>query len=314
MAERVGMRSVHLGEHHFSDYILSSPHVVLAAIAERTTSLRLSNGVALAANRDPVLVAEEYATLDVLSGGRVEPCFGRGTLFPDVYAGFGQDESLAKEQFAEHLELIVRLWTEAPVTWQGRFRAPLHEATVNPRPVQNPPPVWVGAGMSVESIDLAARLGCSLMLPTVFGNWEMFRPMVDRYIEQWDLNGRDPSARRIGACSHCFVAADGADARRRWAPRYLHYLQSVIDWQQASARRVGGPSARFPLHDFDTMISTIAICGSPSEVIDRMAAARDALHLDTQILMFDMGGMPHDDVIEAIEITGAEVIPEVARW
>jgi alkanesulfonate monooxygenase SsuD/methylene tetrahydromethanopterin reductase-like flavin-dependent oxidoreductase (luciferase family) len=310
----VGMTSVHLGEHHFSEYILSSPQVVLAAIAERTTTLRLSNGVALAANRDPVLIAEEYATLDVLSDGRVEPCFGRGTLFPDVYVGFGQDEALAKEQFAEHLELIVQLWSEESVTWQGRFRPPLHDVTVYPRPVQDPPPIWIGAGMSVESIDLAARLGCSLMLPTVFGNWEIFRPVVDRYIEQWDRQGRDPGDRRIGACSHCFVAADGADARRRWEPRYLHYLQSVVAWQQASARRVGGSIANFPLHDFDTMTSTIAICGSPAEVTDRMAAARQALQLDTHILMYDMGGMPHDEVIEAIELTGAEVLPEVARW
>src|SRR6187455_3227369 len=92
LAEQVGFESVHLGEHHFNDYILSSPAVVLGAIAERTSTLRLSNGVALAANLDPVRIAEDYATIDALSGGRVEPCFGRGTIFPYVYEGFGQDE------------------------------------------------------------------------------------------------------------------------------------------------------------------------------------------------------------------------------
>jgi alkanesulfonate monooxygenase SsuD/methylene tetrahydromethanopterin reductase-like flavin-dependent oxidoreductase (luciferase family) len=312
VAEQAGFEAVHLGEHHFSDYILTSPHVVLAAIAERTTTIRLSNGVALAANRDPVLVAEEYATLDVLSGGRVEPCFGRGTLFPDVYLGFGQDEVDAVARFAENVELVHRLWTETEITWSGRFRAPLDGVTVHPRPAQSPrPPIWIGAGMSPASIDLAARLGCRLMLPTVFGNWEMFRPIVDRYIEQWDLAGHPAEERRIGACSHCFVAPTTADACARWAPRYIHYLESVIEWQAQSAARCGRSAGQFPLHDFDTMRSTIAICGSPAEVVDRMGTAREMLQLDTQILMFDMGGTPDDEVFAAIELTGAEVLPAV---
>jgi alkanesulfonate monooxygenase SsuD/methylene tetrahydromethanopterin reductase-like flavin-dependent oxidoreductase (luciferase family) len=312
LAEQVGFEAVHLGEHHFNDYILSSPAVVLAAIAERTTTLRLSNGVALAANLDPVRVAEDYATVDVLSGGRVEPCFGRGTLFPDVYDGFGQLEADAKERFAENLELVQRLWTSERVTWSGRFRAPLRDATVNPRPVQSPPPIWIGAGLSVESVDLAARLGCRLMLPTVFGSWSMFRPIVDRYIEQWEANGRDPADRRIGACTHAFVAHDSADAKRRWAPRYMHYLESVIAWQRSSAERAGKEIGGFPLKDFDTMISTIAICGSPAEVVDRMGEAREQLSLDTHILMLDMGGIGDDELFPAIELLGSEVLPQLA--
>lgn len=313
LAEHCGFTSVHLGEHHFSEYILSAPTVVLGAIAARTTTIRLSNGVALAANLDPVRIAEDYATIDALSDGRVEPCFGRGTLFPDVYTGFGQDESTAKERFAENVELVHRLWTEERVTWDGRFRAPLVDATVHPRPTQRPrPPIWIGAGISVESVDLAARLGCWLMLPTVFGTWPMFRGVVDRYIEQWEANGHDPADRRIGCCSHAFVARDSADARRRWAPRYLHYLESVIAWQQASAARAGTPVARFPLHDFDTMASTIAICGSPAEVVDRMGQAREMLRLDTHLLMFDMGGIPDDELFAAIELAGADVLPQVA--
>ena len=313
LAEQCGFSSVHLGEHHFSEYIVSSPAVVLAAIAERTTTMRLSNGVALAANLDPVRVAEDYATLDAISAGRVEPCFGRGTLFPDVYTGFGHDEATANDRFAENVELIHRVWTEESVTWSGAFRAPLVDATVHPRPTQTPrPPIWIGAGLSTASIDLAARLGCWLMLPTVFGNWPMFRPMVDRYIEQWEANGRDPAERRIGCCSHFFVAADSADAKRRWAPRYLHYLNQVIEWQQLSAHRAGTTSGRFPLHDFDTMNSTIAICGSAAEVVDRMGQARETLHLDTQLLMLDMGGIPDSELFEAIELVGSNVLPQIA--
>lgn len=314
LAEQIGMYAVHLGEHHFSEYILSSPHVVLAAIAERTTRLRLSTGVALAANRDPVLVAEEYATIDVLSGGRVEPCFGRGTIYPDVYTGFGQDEADAKARFAENVELILRLWSQEHVTWTGRFRAPLVDTTVHPRPIQSPPTVWIGAGSSPESIDLAARLGCSLMLPTVIGTWEMFRPVVELYIERWEHYGHDRAMRRIGACTHAFVGRDGAEVRARWAPRYLHYLESVARWQAASQARAGTPPAPFPVGDIDTLLSTVGICGSPMEVIHRMGTARELLSLDTQILMLDMGGMPHAEVAMALELLGSDVLPEVTRW
>jgi alkanesulfonate monooxygenase SsuD/methylene tetrahydromethanopterin reductase-like flavin-dependent oxidoreductase (luciferase family) len=118
-AEERGFTSVHVGEHHFCDYIVSSPPVVLAAIAERTTTLRLSTGVALGVNLDPVRVAEDYATVDAISGGRVEPCIGRGTFFPHTFAAFGQDPRRAHDLFAENIELLLRLWSEDEVHWSG---------------------------------------------------------------------------------------------------------------------------------------------------------------------------------------------------
>ena len=145
LAEHAGFSSVHLGEHHFCDYILSSPPIVLAAIAERTSHIRLSTGVTLGVNLDPVRVAEDYATLDLLSGGRVEPVLGRGTFFPHTFAGFGQDPTVAKAVFAENVEILARLWSEENVTWEGSHHAPLDNLTTQPRPLQWPrPPVWIG--------------------------------------------------------------------------------------------------------------------------------------------------------------------------
>lgn len=308
-AESAGFRSVHLGEHHFIDYIMSAPPVVLAAIAERTTTLRLSTGVALAANLDPVRVAEDYATVDVLSGGRVEPCFGRGTFFPSVYAGFGQDPVAAKVMFAENVELITRLWAEESVNWSGSHRTPIGGLTAHPRAVQQPIPIWIGGGVSTDSVDLAARLGAGLMLPTVFGTWSMFRPAVDRYIEQWERHGHDPADRHIGTVSHFFVARDGNDARRRWAPRYLHYLSSVAAWQNQSLAHVGKTASTSPFQDFETMTRTVAICGSVDEVVDRIGEAQEALDLDTHLLMLDMGGIPDGELFDAIELTGSDVLP-----
>lgn len=309
-AEEAGFDSVHFGEHHFSRYIMSAPQVVLAAVAERTTTLRLSTGVTLAANLDPVRIAEDYATVDALSNGRIEPCFGRGTLFPDVYSEFGQDEPLAKERFAESLELVQRLWTEENVSWNGRFRPPLHDVTVHPRPTQSPrPPMWVGGGFSLDSVELAARLGCWLLLPTVIGSWEMFRPAVEHYVDAWEKYGHDPAARRIGAICHFCVAPTSQEARRRFEPRYMQYLRELQGWQAESAQRAGATPLSLPLQSFDDMVATIAVCGSPAEVLDRFAAMREVLHLDTQVMMTDMGGMPDPEIRSTIAAAAEHVLP-----
>ncbi|MEL7156932.1 MAG: LLM class flavin-dependent oxidoreductase [Actinomycetota bacterium] len=134
LAERLGFTSVHLGEHHFSDYMLSAPPVVLAAIGERTTDLRLSTAVTLAGNLDPVRVAEDYATVDVLSGGRVELVLGRGSLFHKTYEGFGHAVETARERYDESVALLATLLRQENVTWEGRFRPPLRGHTTRPRP------------------------------------------------------------------------------------------------------------------------------------------------------------------------------------
>ncbi len=309
LAEQVGFTSFHVGEHHFCDYISSSPPVVLAAIAERTTTLRLSTGVTLGVNLDPVRLAEDYATVDVLSGGRCEPCIGRGTFFPHTFAGFGQDPRTAHQVFAEHLELLLQLWTDDEVHWSGSFRTPLDGHTTTPRPVQRPrPPVWLGAGASATSVELAARLGLWLMLPTVFGTPEHFVPMVELYEQRWAEHGHDPAQRRIGCVSHAFVDRDSAAAKRRWEPRYRAYIEWVNDLQSRSSegrnRGLGG-------FDFEALCRATALCGSPAEVLDRMGRIQELLHLDTHVMMCDMGGMPDDELFATIELFGSDLLPTV---
>jgi alkanesulfonate monooxygenase SsuD/methylene tetrahydromethanopterin reductase-like flavin-dependent oxidoreductase (luciferase family) len=308
-AESAGYTSFHVGEHHFCEYISSSPPVVLAAIAERTTTLRLSTGVTLGVNLDPVRVAEDYATVDVLSGGRMEPCIGRGTFFPHTFAGFGQDPRQAKAVYAEHLELLLALWEREDVDWHGEFRAPLHGMTTYPRPVQQPrPPVWLGAGSSASSVELAARLGLRLMLPTVFGTPSMFVPIVELYEQRWAEHGHDPARRRIGCVSHAHVHRDSATARTRWEPRYRAYIEWVNELQ---ARSSEGRNQGLGGFDFDRLCATTAICGSPAQALEQMAGMRELLHLDTHVVMMDMGGLPDDELFASIELFGSDVVPAV---
>ena len=152
-AEEAGFWSASLGEHHFCDYVVSAPPVVLAAIAERTTKIRLGTAVALGANNDPIRLAEDYATLDVLSQGRVELVVGRGNLYEHTYDAFGQDPTLSRPMYEERVSLLVDALRNEQLDWTGEFRSPFHNYTTQPRPLQDPLPIWVGGGSSIDSAE-----------------------------------------------------------------------------------------------------------------------------------------------------------------
>jgi alkanesulfonate monooxygenase SsuD/methylene tetrahydromethanopterin reductase-like flavin-dependent oxidoreductase (luciferase family) len=308
-AEAIGLSSVWLGEHHLCDYVLSSPPVVLAAIGERTRSLRLGTGVTLLATLDPLRVAEDYATLDGLSDGRAEIVVGRGIL-ARTYADFGQDFARSRDAFTEKLELLLRLWSERDVVWKGQHRAPLDGVTSEPRPVQTAAPVWVGGGSSTESVDLAARLGLPLMLPSVLGPPRAFVPLVERYRERFEprAGGAGP---RVGACSHVHVAPTSQGAREGWRPYYLNYwsfVMGLLEWGGAAVGRAAANGV-----DYDAMLRGPAICGSPAEVADRILGMRDLLGLDVHLSMFDLGGLPEAALLRTLDLFGRDVVPEIRR-
>ena len=303
LAEAIGMHAVHLGEHHGSSYQLSAPAVVLAAIGERTTRLKLSTGVTLLANLDPFRVAEDYATLDVLSGGRAEIVAGRGSFFARTFEIFGQDPGQSRPLFNEHTLLLLRLLSEENVVSDGPLR-PVAGETSRPRPMTRLP-VWIGGGSSTESVDLAAELGFPLMLPSVFAPPEAFAPIADRYREQWAKAGHEgPPV--VGACCHTHVAPDSQTARRQfrvWYENYWSWVQQLIkDYT---------PHARSVTFDYDQLLAGPAVVGSPAEVVERIGRNRETLGLDRMIFMFDLGGIPDDALFGTLELFGSDVIPHV---
>src|SRR6476469_5233159 len=167
VAESAGFNGVNIGEHHGIDYIYSAPPVVLAAIGERTTTLRLGTAVTLLANLDAWRAAEDYSTLDVLSNGRVDVVAGRGNFFASTYTLFGQSVDESRERFDEALALLCQLWTGEGVEWQGRFRPSINGEPVMPHPLQTGvPPIWIGGGSSADTAIIAGQLGLKLMLPS----------------------------------------------------------------------------------------------------------------------------------------------------
>jgi alkanesulfonate monooxygenase SsuD/methylene tetrahydromethanopterin reductase-like flavin-dependent oxidoreductase (luciferase family) len=302
LAEQIGMHAVHLGEHHGSDYQLSSPAVVLAAIGERTERLRLSTGVTLVANLDPFRVAEDYATLDVLCQGRAEIVAGRGSFFARTFEIFGQDPAQSRQLFTDHLGLLLKLLHNEQVHAEGL--RPLHGETSRPRPYGDLP-VWVGGGSS-ESVDLAARLGCPLMLPSVFAPPAAFAPVVDRYRAQWELAGHEADP-VVGACCHTHVAVESQAARTRFEAWYRNYWE----WVQRLIQNYTPHAAALDF-EYETLIDGPAFVGSPAELVDRIGSTKALLGLDRMIFMFDLGGIPDNVLFPMLELFGEAVVPAVA--
>ncbi len=300
--ERSGFSVVHIGEHHGSDYQVSAPPIVLAAIAERTSTLRLSTGVALAANLDPVRMAEDYATVDVLSDGRVEIVCGRGSFFARTFDFFGQDSSDSASLFDEHVRLLIRLLTETDIDHpDGGHRPALDRFTSRPRPV-GALPVWIGGGSSTHTIDLAAELGCPLMLPSVFAPPQLFAPLVERYRERFAAAGH-ASKPVVGACCHAHIATSGDDARARFEPPYRQYWE----WVQNLIADYTPDAPSIPF-DYEQLLAGPALVGSAQEIVDRIGEWNELLDLDRIITMMDLGGQHSAQVLETIEQFGSEVI------
>jgi alkanesulfonate monooxygenase SsuD/methylene tetrahydromethanopterin reductase-like flavin-dependent oxidoreductase (luciferase family) len=310
-AEAAGFNGVNMGEHHGIEYIYSTPPVVLAAISQRTTKLRLGTAVTLLANLDALRIAEDYATVDVLSNGRVEVVSGRGNFFESTYTLFGQHVDESKERFAENADLLEELWSGKPVTWSGKYRPSINGETLQPAPVQESRDVmWIGGGSSNDSVELAARLGWKLMLPSAFGNPDFFGPVVDHYLEKWAEFGHSHEP-EIGAGWHVFVAPTSQAARAAWEPRYRAYHE----WMQELLGRVNQtiPAHNARAFDFEWLTTNgPAIVGSPDEIVERISTLAEKLKCTTHLLYMDMGGMPQTELFDAIDLIGSAVIPQLS--
>jgi alkanesulfonate monooxygenase SsuD/methylene tetrahydromethanopterin reductase-like flavin-dependent oxidoreductase (luciferase family) len=309
-AEAAGFWCASVGEHHFCDYIVSSPPVLLAAIAERTQNIRLGTAVALGTNNDPIRQAEDYATLDVLSGGRVELVVGRGNLYEHTFTAFGQDPTESRAMYEEKLELLVRALTEEQIDWTGTHRAPFQNFTTQPRPLQEDMPVWVGGGSSVESAEFAARQGLPLMLPGVFGPPSVFLDIVGRYRELWAELGHPDEQCKVGTIAHTFIGPTSQEAFAVASPRFDVYMKWVGELLKLSTPALGDMIRSTDLARMTERGPTV--CGSREEVIDKMSLYRDQLDLDVFLLMCDLGGMPAVELQDSLARFGDEVLPHFA--
>ncbi|HMJ96187.1 MAG TPA: LLM class flavin-dependent oxidoreductase, partial [Thermoleophilaceae bacterium] len=224
LADQLGLDVFGVGEHHRPDYVVSSPAVILGAAAVRTERIRLSSAVTVLSSDDPVRVFQDFATVDLLSGGRAEIMAGRGS-FIESFPLFGYDLDDYDELFAEKLELLLKLREMETVTWSGRHRPALQESGVYPRPVQDRLPIWLAVGGTPNSIVRAASLGLPLALAIIGGAPERFVPLVELYRQAASEAGHPGLP--VGINSHTYVADSSQRAAAEFFPAYAGMMNRI---------------------------------------------------------------------------------------
>ena len=306
LADRVGLDVYAIGEHHREEYLASAPAVLLAAAAARTERIRLSSAVTVLSSEDPVRVFQQFATLDLISGGRAEMIVGRGS-FVESYPLFGFDTRHYDELFTEKLDLLLHLRDETKVYWKGKHRASLTGQEVYPRPLQTPLPVRLGVGGTPNSFARAGALGLPLTVAIIGGEPHRFRPLVDLYRESARRAGHPAESIDVAVHAIGYVAETDAVAADELWPAYAHTFGRIgrergwAPMSRAAFNAQTGPTGAF-------------VVGSPA------TAARKLEHIDEVLggvsrisLMMSGGPLPHRGMLRAIELLGTAVKPALAR-
>ena len=300
LADELGLDVFGVGEHHRPDFAVSAPAVVLAAAAMRTQRIKLTSAVTVLSSDDPVRVFQEFATLDLLSGGRAEIMAGRGS-FIESFPLFGYDLDDYDELFAEKLELLLKLRESERVTWSGRHRAALDDLGVYPRPGHELP-IWVAVGGNPESAVRAGTLGLPMALAIIGGQPERFRPFVEIFREAAERAGHGPLPVSIN--SHAYVAETAQQAADEFFPSYAAMMNAI------GVERGWAPIRR---QDFDALrtLRGALVVGSPEDVVEKILFQHEIFGHQRFLAQMSVGTMPHDKVMRSIELFATEVAPVV---
>ena len=296
-AEAVGLDVYGLGEHHRPDMAAAAPAMTLAAAAARTARIRLSSAVIVLSSADPVRTFQDFATLDLISSGRAELMVGRGS-FIESFPLFGYSLEDYDELFTEKLELLLEIRDAERVTWSGKFRPPLEDQAVYPRPHQDPLPIWIAVGGTPESMVRAGHLGLPVALAIIGGDPARFAVLVDIYTRALVDSGYDPLAIHFAVHGIGHIAEDNEQAAD-------DIYASFMDTMTRIGRERGWPP--MTREQFDLMRSPEGslVVGDPETVAAKILRWQEILGIDR--FMLHSAGVPHDKAIRSIEYLGTEV-------
>ena len=304
LSDEVGLAVFGVGEHHRLDMAIASPAVVLAAIGAATQRIRLTSAVTILPTLDPVRVYQDFATVDLVTGGRAEITVGRGA-FVESFALFGVDLAEYDAVFAEKLDLLMKLDASERVTWSGKYRTPLDAAEISPRPARGTLPIWIGVGGTLESAVRAGRLGLPLTLANITQPPAKFAPQIDAYRQAGKEAGHDAAGLKVAIAGHLYVEKDSQHARDTFYPHYAAYFRD---------HAVKGKYAmEISREEFDKRAAPDGplYVGSPQEIVDKIGVAKGLFRHDRYLGQMDIGGMPFGKVAEGIELLAHEVLPRV---
>ncbi|CAH8711918.1 LLM class flavin-dependent oxidoreductase [Paenibacillus thiaminolyticus] len=311
LADQVGLDVYGVGEHHRHDFAASSPAVVLAAAACKTTKIRLTSAVMILSSADPVRVFQDFATLDGLSNGRAEIMVGRGS-FLESFPLFGYDLDDYEELFDEKLELLLHIQKSEKVSWSGKHRPAIQDLGIYPRPVQDPLPVWIGSAGSPESAIRAGAMGLPFVLAIIGGVKPLdYASQVELYKKAAAEAGHDVTRLPIASHSHGFVAKNQKQAIETFFP-------STFARTNVRAAEKGAPPYTRADYDAACSLEGALYVGDPETVAQKIIHLRKHVGVTRFMLHMPHGTMPHEEVMEAIRLFGTEVAPrvreEAARW
>jgi probable LLM family oxidoreductase len=305
LADSTGLYSFGIGEHHRPEYYDSAPAVILAAAAARTSRIRLGSAVNVLSAADPVRVFQEFATLDLISKGRIDLVVGRGS-FTEAFPLFGLSLADYDSLFTEKLDLLLRVRSSTEVTWSGKHRPPLNGQGVYPRPLQDPLPVWVGVGGSPESFVRAGLLGLPLMVAIIGGEPRQFGPLIDLYRRAGAQAGHPSETLQVGLHVFGFVAESTQAAADTIYPGW-HEMFTKISRERgfsppsrAQFDATSGPNGAFFMGDPKTVAEKLVRIAGQLGGVDRVA------------LQMTNPRLAHADLLRGIELLGTEVAPRVA--
>jgi len=303
LADEVGLDVFGLGEHHRPDYMASSPATILAAAAVQTKNIRLTSAVSVLSSDDPVRVFQQFATVDLLSNGRVEMMAGRGS-FIESFPLFGYELDDYDLLFAEKLQLLMEIRDNEIVTWEGETRKPIQGRGVYPRPLQDPLPLWIAVGGTPQSVARAGYLGLPLAIAIIGGEPRRFKPLVDLYRQSGEKAGVDSSVLKTSINVHGFIH----DTTQSAADIFYAPQAEVMD--RIGRERGWGPTNR---GQYDAMRGPhgALFVGGPEEVADKIIAHHALFKNDRFLLQMAIGPMPHKDIMRGIELYGTKVAPLV---
>jgi probable LLM family oxidoreductase len=305
-ADRSALDVFGIGEHHRKGFLDSAPALILAAAAARTKRIRLTSAVTVLSAADPVRVFQNFATLDLISGGRAEMVAGRGS-FIEAFPLFGYNLEDYDDLFAEKLDLLLKIRESEFITWSGKFRPPLKNQPVYPRPMQYPIPIWVGVGGTPESFIRAGALGLPLMVAVIGGETHRFRPLVDLYREAGKRAGYTTEQLKVGMHSLGYVANTTEEALADFYPGYAEAMTRV-------GKERGWPPMTRGRFDAQRGTKGALLVGSAQEVAEKILHHSEALGgIDRLTFQMDTAELPHEKLMQAIELIAARIKPLVNK-
>lgn len=305
LADELGLDVFGVGEHHREDYAVSSPAIILAAAAVVTKKIKLASAVTVLSSDDPVRVFQDFATVDLLSGGRAEIMAGRGS-FIESFPLFGYDLEDYNELFTEKLDLLLAINQRALVSWQGKHRPSFKSLGIYPRPVNGSLPIWLAAGGTTASAVRAGKLGLPLMLAMIGGMPQQFVPFINSYKDSWKTYQGAGAPIQFGINNHMYIGEQSQRAADEFYPYYAAVMNRV-------GRERGWPPLARQQFEQSRSEKGVLMVGSVQQVIDKILYEHELFGNTRFLAQASIGTVPHHMVMKSIELFGTHVAPVVRK-